>query len=509
MERNSPRLEVRRVVKRFPGVTALDGVSLTLFPGEVVALLGENGAGKSTLMRILGGIERPDSGELCKDGRPLALPSARAAAEAGIFVIHQELNLAGNLDVGENLFLGREPSRLGWVNRRRIDRDARAIMSRLGLDLHPRTLVDTLSPAQQQMVEIGKALSANASVLLMDEPTSSLSAPDARTLFRVIRELRDSGVSIVYISHRLGEVAEISDRIVALRDGRNAGELDRQGINHDAMVRLMVGRELQPSPTPGTRSGGVAPALDVDGLTTPLRPGNRIRFSIGSGEIVGIAGLVGSGRTSLLRTLFGVARAGAGQVRIGGMPIPPGSPSAAVRAGVVLVPEDRKTQGLVLDMSVTENLNLAMRTFRRPFRLFIDRRDEDAAAVDLVGRLRVKTPHIRQIARCLSGGNQQKLVLGKWLALEPRVLLLDEPTRGIDVGAKQEIYDLLETLADSGMSVLFASSDMEEVLRLSHRVLVMHEGRIAGELRPPDIDEEAVMRLATGGEPAGRTAVLE
>ena len=489
-------LEVRRVSKRFPGVCALREVNLTLARGEVLAVLGENGAGKSTLMKILAGVQPPDSGEIFLDGQPVEIGSVHAALKLGIVLIHQELNLADNLDVGANIFLGREPRRLGLLDQPRIHREAKRFLDLVGLDVDPATVVHTLTIGHQQMVEIAKALSVNARVLIMDEPTSSLTQREAEQLFKVIKELSARGVSVVYISHRLGEVREVAHRVAVLRDGENAGELRGADITHDRMVRLMVGRELSQFYAHEPRVPGPV-ALKAAGLRTAAHPRHALDLEVRAGEIVGVAGLVGAGRTEMLQALFGVVPARAGHIEVSGRAVKIRSPQDAIRAGLALLPEDRKQQGLILEMAVRENLSLAslMRDQRNGF---LNRAGERRIAADMIARLRVKTPDDTQAAQFLSGGNQQKIVLGKWLALEPRVLLLDEPTRGIDVGAKREIYALMEELASRGAGILFVSSEMEEVLGMSDRVLVMHEGRISGELPRHELGEEAVMRLATG-----------
>ena len=503
-----PLLEVRGVVKQFPGVKALRGVSLRLHPGEVLAVVGENGAGKSTLMKILAGVQEPDEGLILLEGQPVSIHSVETALEFGIALIHQELNLADNLEVGANIFLGREPLRAGFVDHARIRREARVFLDRVGLDLDPRTVVEDLTVGHQQMVEIAKALSVDARILIMDEPTSSLSQREAEQLKKVIRDLSGRGVSIVYISHRLGEVRELAHRVTVLRDGANAGELARGEISHDSLVHLMVGRDVSqfyrrteaptlasspslPSPPPGP------PLLEVRDLRTPRHPTHRLSFQLRAGEMVGLAGLVGAGRTELLQTLFGITPAVGGEILLKGERWSIRTPVDAIAGGLALVPEDRKEQGLVLEMAVRENLSLAS-LHRHQRRGFLDKSYEVQLSADMIGRLRVKTPNDQQEVRFLSGGNQQKVVLGKWLALKPRVLLLDEPTRGIDVGAKAEIYRIMEDLVSQGVAILFVSSEMEEVLGLSDRALVMHEGRISGELNRVELCEEAVMRLATG-----------
>ncbi len=494
---SAPLLEVCRVTKRFPGVVAIDGVSLELRAGEVVGILGENGAGKSTLMKILAGVQQPDEGELRMDGIRVQIDSVRSAIDRGIALIHQELNLADNLDVGANVFLGREPRRLGLIDRRRIDSQTRQFLSRVGLDVDPRTPTASLAIGQQQLVEIAKALSANARVLIMDEPTSSLSSHEAARLFEVVKDLRSKGVCIVYISHRLGEVKELADRVVVLRDGRNAGGLTRDEITHDAMVRLMVGRDLSQFYAHTPHPPG-AVVLEVEGLRTATWPSEPLDFHLREGEIVGVAGLVGAGRTEMLRALFGIDRRAGGTVRVSGHPLRLETPHDAIRAGIALVPEDRKQQGLVLEMAVRENIGLAGLLRNRRVGGLLNFATERRDTVEMIRKLKIKTPHAEQVVQYLSGGNQQKVVLGKWLALSPRVLLLDEPTRGIDIGAKQDIYSLMEELAARGVAILFVSSEMEEILGMSDRTLVLHEGRLAGELRRDQLSEEAVMHLATG-----------
>jgi ribose transport system ATP-binding protein len=361
----------------------------------------------------------------------------------------------------------------------------------------PDTIVELLPIGQQQLVEIARALSVNARVLIMDEPTSSLSAHEAQTLFKVVKDLRSKGVSIIYISHRLGEVKELADRVTVFRDGENAGDLNRDEINHDRMVKLMVGRDVSQFYIRKPHSPGDV-ALEVKDLVTPANPGHMLNFAIRSGEIVGVAGLVGAGRTETLQVLFGVDSAVSGSIEVGGKPVQINSPHDAIRAGLALVPEDRKLQGLVLEMAVRTNIGLAgLKLHQKKFG-FLNSPQEGTDSAEMISKLRVKTPNEQQVVQYLSGGNQQKVVLGKWLSLQPKVLLLDEPTRGIDVGAKQEIYRLMEELAEQGMAILFVSSEMEEILGMSDQTLVMHEGRITGTLARDELSEEAVMQLATG-----------
>ncbi len=493
----APLLEVHDVSKQFPGVRALNGVNLTLHAGEVLALIGENGAGKSTLMKILGGVQTPDAGEIRVRGKPVQLDSVNASLDAGIALIHQELNLADNLQVGANIFLGREPTRWGLIDSQRINREAEAILQRVGLNVSATEPLANLTIGKQQMVEIAKALSVDARVLIMDEPTSSLSGHETQQLMAVVKDLRSKGIAVIYISHRLSEVRELADRVAVLRDGSNAGELVGAEITHENMVRKMVGRDV--SQFYDRKSHPIGDVLlEVEQLVTPTWPQHAVSFAVRSGEIVGVAGLVGAGRTELIRTLFGIDRPISGKVRILGREVRLESPRAAITAGMALVPEDRKQHGLVVDMPVRSNIGLAGLWMRRRSLGFADFARERNDSKEMVEKLRIKTPHDRQISRFLSGGNQQKVVLGKWLALGPKLLLLDEPTRGIDVGAKQEIYRLMEELASQGMGILFVSSELEEIIGMSDRTLVMHEGRLTGELARSELSEVAIMRLATG-----------
>jgi ribose transport system ATP-binding protein len=498
---NEPLLEVRQLTKRFPGVRALHQVSMHVNPGELVAVIGENGAGKSTLMKILAGVQQPDEGQLIWQGRPVRLDTVQQALALGIALIHQELNLADNLDVGANIFLGREPRRWGLIHTARIRREATRFLEMIGLNVSPETPLSALPLGRQQMVEIAKALSVSARVLIMDEPTSSLSGHEVEALFAVVKQLRAQGVSIIYISHRLGEVRQLADRVVVLRDGENAGDLQRDEIRHDAMVRLMVGRDVSQFYARKPHEPGEI-VLEVRDLVTSAYPQHALSFYLRRGEIVGVAGLVGAGRSEMLRALFGVDPLVRGQVLIDGHVRKLHGTRDAIRSGLALVPEDRKQQGLVVEMPLRPNISLAGLRANRRWGALIDKRVEDRDTRYMIDKLRIKTPSAEQVAQYLSGGNQQKVVLGKWLSLQPRVLLLDEPTRGIDVGAKQEIYELMEQLAESGVAILFVSSEMEEVLGMSDRTLVMHEGRITGELRRDQLTEEAVMHLATGGHPS-------
>ncbi len=490
-------LRMRGIWKRFPGVTALSDVSLRLNAGEVLGLIGENGAGKSTLMSILGGILSPDRGEVLVEGQPVPPGSVARAISHGVSIIHQELDLAPNLDVASNILLGREPmTRLGLVDRRRLLAEAGRLAATIGLTCSLTTPVEDLPAAQQQLVEIAKALSVSAKILVLDEPTSSLSSKEASALFSVMASLKRSGVSMIYISHRLHEVQEMCDRVVVLRDGRVAGELDRDDMTRDRMVRLMVGRDI-PRMFPSASSGrSETPALSVESLVCEGCKG-EFTFSVYPGEVLGIAGLVGSGRTELVRTLFGVRPARSGQVLIEGRRVAVNSVGDAVRNGMGFVPEDRKDLGLLMGMTVSQNLIFPGLPLRPA--VFLDRQHERSVADEQVKQLSIKVSGLDQNVENLSGGNQQKVTLGKWMALSPKVLILDEPTRGIDVGSKSEIYSLVRSLADNGMAVLMVSSEMEEIVGLADRTLVMHEGRLQGVLERSEITEESIMNLATGG----------
>lgn len=494
-------LEVRSIGKRFPGVIALKNVCLHLNKSEVLAVLGENGAGKSTLMKILAGVQPADEGEILIDGNSVQIDGVQAALNQGIALIHQELNLATNLSVGANIFLGREPQKRGMIDEATIRGKSKMFLEMVGLDVSPMTLVSELTIGRQQLVEIAKALSVNARVLIMDEPTSSLSQNETETLFGVIKDLRSRGVSVIYISHRLGEAKELADRVMVLQDGENAGDLSLESINRDAMVKLMVGRDISQFYPRTIHKPGEA-ILEVRNLRTPVHPLHKLNFTLHAGEIVGMAGLVGAGRTELLATLFGVTPLVGGDIVMDGEPIDVQSAEDAIRSGMALVPEDRKQQGLILEMTVRENLGLATLKKESHKGMFLNETREDEITTQMIEQMRIKTPSSRQVVRYLSGGNQQKVVLGKWLAMEPKVLLLDEPTRGIDVGAKQEIYGLMEDLAGRGVAILFVSSELEEVMGMSDRALIMHEGRITGELSRDQLSEEAIMQLATGSTEA-------
>lgn len=492
-------LQMQGIEKRFGGVSALKGVDFSIASGEVVGLVGENGAGKSTLMKILGGVYQPDAGTVLIDNVPTRIRSVADAINRGIAFIHQELNVLGNLDVAANVFLGREPVRGGilrLIDRKRMHADTKVYLQRLCLNIPTTTLVGALPIAQQQMVEIAKALSLNARLLIMDEPTSSLTLTETECLLDLVRGLRAQGVAIIYISHRLSEVEAIADRAVVLRDGANAGSLAREEITHSNMVKLMVGRNLESfyrHPEGAAEDG----FFKVERLRTNRYPQQAVSFSIGKGEILGLAGLVGAGRTEVAEALFGVDGDCDSDVRLDDKPLRVRSTRDAINNGIYLIPEDRRLAGLITEDVIRQNITLpALRRYATGGLIARDR--ESRTAVKMCHKLNVKTPSVEVKTANLSGGNQQKVVLAKWLSLDPRVLIFDEPTRGIDVGAKAEIYDLMRELARAGVSILMISSDMEEVLNISDRVAVMHEGRLTGILERNECTEENVMRLAVG-----------
>ena len=484
--------ELRGISKRYPGVLALDDVTIALHAGEIHGLAGENGAGKSTLIKVLGGAISPDAGGVLIDGDPVRLASPHAAIERGISVVHQELVSAPSLSVTENVLLGRLPrTRLGQVRWRAARSAARVALDRVGLSIDERTEMSRLSLGQQQLVEIARALVRETRVLVLDEPSAILGGRDLDVLYDVVRSLRDRGVAVVYISHRLKEVLSLSDRVSVLKDGRHQGTMAVADLDESHLVRLMTGRELI-TPSRRDRGSSARPILTVRGLAVGSSP--PVDFEIAAGEIVGLAGLVGSGRTELARAVCGADRAD-GHVTVKGAPVGRRSPRSMRRHGLAYLPEDRKQQGLLLNRSIRENVGLA--SLGRRSRLGILRSRHDVADVrQLTERVRLKSTGLDAPAASLSGGNQQKVMLARWLAASPDVLILDEPTRGIDVGGKSEIYTLMRELTDAGRGVLMISSEIEEIVAMSDRVLVMRSGRIAAEYAGDEITEENISRSA-------------
>ena len=498
-----PFLRLSGVRKSYPGVLALDGLDLEIRPGEVIGLVGENGAGKSTLMKILGGVTTPDSGTIEVDGVPYAALTVGGSLRAGIAFVHQELNLFDNLDVAANVFIGREPRRLGVLNLVDTARQRAAVLpllEQLGANFSPDTPVSRLSLAQQQLVEIAKALSQDARLVILDEPTSSLPIAETEKLLAVINRLRARGIAVIFVSHRLGEIERACDRVVVLRDGRLVGKLAKDEISHDRLVKLMIGRELKVIYAPPKADRG-AVALAARDIRTAAYPHHAVSLDLHGGEILGLAGLVGSGRTELARAFFGIDPIYGGTLVSNGKPIRIAGARDAVEHGIFLVPEDRKGTGILLDLSVAENISLPNLTAYAVAALVSAERERGQAEQSR-SQLAIKVPTVDTRTGSLSGGNQQKVVLAKWLAMAPRVIIFDEPTRGIDIGAKSEIYRLMRALADSGVAVLMISSDMEEVIGVSDRIAVMHEGGISGMLERDQFSEENVLLLAVG-KPVG------
>jgi ribose transport system ATP-binding protein len=495
----APFLELVDISKTYPGVVALDHVGLSVARGEVIALIGENGAGKSTLMRVLGGLTEPSGGFIRVDGVERQSLTVADAIKAGIAFVHQELNLFDNLDVAGNVYIGREPVHGGplkLIDRKRLYAQVRPLLDRLGADFEGDAPLAELSLAQRQLVEIIKALSLDARLVIMDEPTSSLTLTETDRLMRVIAGLRADGVGIIFITHRLNEVTQCADRAVVLRDGRVVGTLTRAELTPAAMIRLMIGRDLKSLYTPPASSPGYS-VLDIVGAVTDAYPDRAVSLSVRRGEILGLAGLVGSGRTELARAIFGIDRLRAGTIKLHGEPVRIAAPRTAIERGIYLIPEDRKSSGLLLDVSIAENISLPdLKSYVRFWLVNTARESENARRQR--ERLKIRTPDVATAVSSLSGGNQQKVVLAKWLSMQPKVLIFDEPTRGVDVGAKQEIYDMLRRLTDAGVAILMISSDMEEVIGVSDRIAVMHEGAIAGFLDRSQFSEHNVLQLAVG-----------
>ncbi|MFD0693378.1 sugar ABC transporter ATP-binding protein [Paenibacillus sp. GCM10027628] len=501
-ESSSQVLSMRAISKSFSGVTVLKDINIDLYKGEVHALMGENGAGKSTLMKIMAGIYRPDKGEIMYRGQSIVWHNAMEAREKGISVIHQELKLSPNITIGENVLMGTKfpKNKFGMVDWKKVHERAHFLLKSIGSELDPRAYVSTLSVAQQQMVEIARALSIEAEVLVMDEPTASLTHKEIDKLFVIMNELKQKGVAIVYISHRMDEIFKISDRCTILRDGEWITSVPITETNPEHLVKTMVGRELnelfQKPPSHSNWITNKTPVLEIKNLSDNKNV-KDISLEVHSGEIVGISGLVGAGRTELVRTIFGLSEISAGEILINGQPVNISSPEDAMRYGIAHVPESRKEQGLFLNMSVKENIMMA-EMFKYRKASLLDWSQINNEADMYIKELGIKTASKEQKVVSLSGGNQQKALLARWLSIKPKVLLLDEPTRGVDIGAKTEIHKVIYKLAKNGLAVLMISSELPEILALSDRILVMHEGKLRANLQREDATQAKIMYYATG-----------
>ena len=499
----TPVLEMRGIQKSFPGVRALANVSFSAYAGEIHALMGENGAGKSTLMKVLSGAYQADpGGSILIGGTPVVIDGPLAGRQHGIAIIYQELALSPNLSVAENVFLGREKSAGGMIDRKAMAEACRPVMERLAVGFSPETKVAALSIAERQLVEIVRALTAQARILVMDEPTTSLSARETERLFALIRQLKAEGMAIIYISHRMGEVYELADRVSVLRDGTFIGTLAREDINADAVVRMMVGRDLSSFYKKDHRAppSGRPVVIEVDDIADGRRV-HGCSFAVHEGEVLGIAGLVGAGRTELARLIYGADKATRGRIRVDGREIAIRDPETAIDAGVVYLTEDRKTLGLFLDMTIRENINIGVIGRDSGAGGTLNFKAAKARAAAAMKSLAIRAPTDVITVGALSGGNQQKVLLSRLLETKPRVLILDEPTRGVDIGAKSEIYRLIDSLAQSGIAVVVISSELPEVIGISDRIVVMRDGRLVGEVDPAlgaDAAQQAVMALATG-----------
>ncbi|PTV98498.1 ribose transport system ATP-binding protein [Halanaerobium saccharolyticum] len=493
---NQKVLEMKNITKTFPGVKALDRVNFSLEKGEVHALLGENGAGKSTLMKVLNGIHERDEGEIFVKGEPVKFQNTKEAQNAGLAIIHQELELIPYLNVAENIFLGREERNGVFINYKKLYQKTEEVLDLLGVDIDPKAKIKDLNIGSQQMVEIAKAVSQNADILVMDEPTSSLTNQEIEILFELIERLKEQEIAIVYISHRLEEVFEICDRVTVLRDGQFVGEVKTSETDEDELIKMMVGRTIEDR-FPKMKFNPGEEILRIENLSVPEEIENA-SFSLKKGEILGIAGLMGSGRTELAKAIFGVFKEKTGQIFYRGDQLKINSPADAIDNGIYYLSEDRKEEGLILGLSVADNISISVLKTILNANTFIDAAAEKDLAEKYIKDLNIKTPSEKQLVKNLSGGNQQKVVISKLLSTKPEVVIFDEPTRGIDVGAKREIYNLMQDLIDEGVAVILISSELPEVLNLSNRILVMHEKEIMGELDAAEADQEAIMKLATG-----------
>lgn len=496
--KKKPMLKMEGVSKSFPGVKALDGVNLEAYGGEVTALMGENGAGKSTLMKILSGVYKKDEGEVYIQGEKAKITGIKSAEAYGITIIHQELSIINNLTVAENIFLGNEKfSKFSRkINKKLLEERSRSFLEQIGCNIEPSELAGNLNVGEKQMVEIAKALTKNAGIIIMDEPTTALTEVETKSLFKVIENLKDKGIAIIYISHRMEEIFSICDRVEVLRDGKYAGNALIKDIDNDKLIAMMVGRKIEDQ-FPYKKMNKDEIILEVNNLSSEAGV-EKASFHVKSGEILGIAGLMGSGRTELVKTIFGAYKKTAGTIKIKGKEINAKSIQESIDNGICYLSEDRKKEGCVLGLSVADNMTLSNLRKYENKRFAINRKDEMKDVEYYIKKMKIRTPNANQLIKNLSGGNQQKVILAKWIMLSPDVLIIDEPTRGIDVGAKKEIYELLNELKEKGKAVIIVSSDMPEVLGISDRIMVMSEGRISGELSRAEATQEKIMKLAVG-----------
>lgn len=498
MESKKPILEMVGISKSFPGVKALQDVHIKAYGGKVLALLGENGAGKSTLMKIVSGVYKKDEGKIIVDGDEIEIHGIKHAESLGITIIHQELSVLPNLTVAQNIFLGNEKFSKGTrkINKAWMKERSKYFLDQIGCNINPNTLVKDINLGEMQMIEIAKALTKNSSVIIMDEPTTALTDVETQKLFEVIRKLKEKGIAIIYISHRMDEIFQICDSITVLRDGKYIGSVETKDVTKDDLITMMVGRKLEEQfPYKEVEKENVL--LKVENLSMKDKVKN-VSFEIRSGEILGVSGLMGAGRTELAKTIFGDYKKDSGEIYVDGEKVNINSPKDAIKYGICYLSEDRKQEGLILNMSVAENMTLPnLNSYENKMKR-IDKKSEKKEVEEYIKRLSIKTPNQEQLVKNLSGGNQQKVILAKWLMRSPKVLIVDEPTKGIDVGAKKEIYEVLNKLKSMGKAVIMISSDMAEILGVSDRVMVMHEGKVTGELKREEATQESIMKYAIG-----------
>ncbi|NMM62126.1 sugar ABC transporter ATP-binding protein [Clostridium sp. P21] len=498
MESKKPILEMVGISKSFPGVKALQDVHIKAYGGKVLALLGENGAGKSTLMKIVSGVYKKDEGKIIVDGDEIEIQGIKHAESLGITIIHQELSVLPNLTVAQNIFLGNEKFSSGTrkINKAWMKEKSKYFLDQIGCNINPNTLVKDINLGEMQMIEIAKALTKNSSVIIMDEPTTALTDVETQKLFEVIRKLKEKGIAIIYISHRMDEIFQICDSITVLRDGKYIGSVETKDVTKDDLITMMVGRKLEEQfPYKEVEKENVL--LKVENLSMKDKVKN-VSFEIRSGEILGVSGLMGAGRTELAKTIFGDYKKGSGEIYVDGEKVNINSPKDAIKYGICYLSEDRKQEGLILNMSVAQNMTLPNLTSYENKMKRIDKKSEKKEVEEYIKKLSIKTPSQEQLVKNLSGGNQQKVILAKWLMRSPKVLIVDEPTKGIDVGAKKEIYEVLNKLKSMGKAVIMISSDMAEILGVSDRVMVMHEGKVTGELKREEATQESIMKYAIG-----------